>query len=413
MRSLAPVWLLVLLLALTGCSDRAGGNTPPKAPPAVPVTVGEAVQKVVPLQVMAVGTVQAYTSVGIKSQIAGQILTVHFKEGDEVRRGDLLFTIDPRPFEAAVRQAEATVAKDNANLKQAQATLERDQAQLENSRVQERRYRELLDRDLIAREQYDQLKTNWAAMEATVEADRAAVENTRAAIRADQAALDNARVNLGYTTIRAPIDGRAGSVLVQAGNVVKGNDDNPIVVINQVHPIYLSFAVPEQHLENIKKYRAQGPLKVEARLPNRPEPLATGELTFVNNTVDPGTGTIQLKATFANRGDALWPGQFLDAVLTLTSQSAIVVPSQAIQPGQKGPYVFVVKADQTVESRAVQPGARLGPETIVMSGLGPGEQVVTDGQLRLVPGAKVEVKPPVAAPPASPAPASPATGKRP
>ncbi len=411
MRILQRAWLLVLLLVLASCSDRAGGNTPAKAPPAVPVTVGEVVQKVVPLQVIAVGTVQAYTSVGIKSQIAGQILTVHFKEGDEVRRGELLFTIDPRPYEAALRQAEATVAKDIANLKQAQATLERDQAQLENSRVQERRYRELLGRDLIAREQYDQLKTNWAAMEATVDADRAAVENARAAIRADQAALDNARVNLGYTTIRAPIDGRAGNVLVQAGNVVKGNDDNPIVVINQVHPIYLSFAVPEQHLDNIKKYRAQGALKVEARLPNRPEPLATGELTFVNNTVDPGTGTIQLKATFANRDDALWPGQFLDAVLTLTSQSAIVVPSQAIQPGQKGPYVFVVKADQTVENRAVQPGARLGAETMVTSGLGPGERVVTDGQLRLVPGAKVEVKPPAAS--ATPAPPSPATGKRP
>jgi multidrug efflux system membrane fusion protein len=261
------------------------------------------------------------------------------------------------------------------------------------SRIQERRYRELLQRELIAREQYDQLKTNFAAMEATVEADRAAAENARAAISADQAALDNTRLNLGYTTIRAPIDGRAGNVLVQAGNVVKGNDDNPTVVINQVHPIYLSFAVPEQFLGDIKKYRAQGPLKVQARLPNRLEPIATGELTFINNTVDPGTGTIQLKATFTNADNALWPGQFLDAVLTLTSQQAIVVPSQAIQPGQKGPYVFVVTHDQTVENRPVQPGARLGAETLIVSGLQAGERVVTDGQLRLRPGAKVDVKP--------------------
>ena len=384
--------LLALLLALPACSDRAGGNTPPKAPPPVPVAAGPVVQKVVPAQVIAVGNVQAYTSVGIKSRVAGQVLKVHFKEGDDVRRDDVLFTIDPAPFEAAVRQAEATVAKDAANLKQAQATLERDQAQLDMARIQERRYRELLGRELIAREQYDQLKTNFAAMEATVDADRASVENTRAAISADQAALDSARLNLGFTTIRAPIDGRAGSVLVQAGNIVKGNDDNPIVVINQIHPIYLSFAVPEQFLGDIKKYRAERQLKVEARLPNRTEPIASGDLTFINNTVDPGTGTIQLKATFNNADNALWPGQFLDAVLTLTSQQAIVVPSQAIQPGQKGPYVFVVKEDQTVENREVQPGARLGAETIIASGLKPGERVVTDGQLRLRPGARVDVK---------------------
>ncbi|PYN59024.1 MAG: efflux RND transporter periplasmic adaptor subunit [Candidatus Rokuibacteriota bacterium] len=385
-------FLLALLLALPACSDRAGGNTPPKAPPPVPIAAGPVVQKIVPVQVIAVGNVQAYTSVSIKSRVAGQVVKVHFKEGDDVRRGDVLFTIDPLPFEAAVRQAEATVAKDMANLKQAQATLERDQAQLNNARVQEARYRELLGRELIAREQYDQLKTNFAAMEATVDADRAAVENARASISADQAALDSARLNLSFTTIAAPIDGRAGSVLVQTGNVVKGNDDNPIVVLNQIHPIYLSFSVPEQFLGDIKKYRALGLLKVQARLPNRVEPIATGDLTFINNTVDPGTGTIQLKATFTNADNVLWPGQFLDAVLTLTSQEAIVVPSQAIQPGQKGPYVFVVKDDQTVDSRQVQPGTRLGAETIIVSGLQPGERVVIDGQLRLRPGTKVDVK---------------------
>ncbi len=181
-------------------------------------------------------------------------------------------------------------------------------------------------------------------------------------------------------------------MLVQTGNVVKGNDDNPIVVLNQIHPIYLSFSVPEQFLGDIKKYRALGLLKVQARLPNRVEPIATGDLTFINNTVDPGTGTIQLKATFTNADNVLWPGQFLDAVLTLTSQEAIVVPSQAIQPGQKGPYVFVVKDDQTVDSRQVQPGTRLGAETIIVSGLQPGERVVIDGQLRLRPGTKVDVK---------------------
>jgi multidrug efflux system membrane fusion protein len=222
------------------------------------------------------------------------------------------------------------------------------------------------------------------------------VENARAALQAAQANIDNARLQLGYTTIRAPIDGRTGNLLVQNGNILKANDDNPIVVINQVHPIYVSFAVPEQHLGDIKKYRAAGTLKVVARPPRQQEALATGELTFVNNSVDQTTGTIQLKATFGNADNVLWPGQFVDVLLLLTSRTAIVVPSQAIQPGQQGPYVFVVKPDQTVESRQIVPGTRLGAETIVEQGLKPAERVVTDGQLRLVPGARIEVRPPKA-----------------
>ena len=200
-------------------------------------------------------------------------------------------------------------------------------------------------------------------------------------------------LQLAYTTIQAPIDGRTGNVMVQVGNVVKGNDDSPIVVINQVHPIYVSFSVPEQHLGDIKKYRAEGSLRVEVRPPHQTQTLATGALTFINNAVDQTTATIQLKATFPNTDNALWPGQFVDVVLTLTSRAAIVVPSQAIQAGQQGPFLFVVKADQTVESRPVVVGTRLGAETIVEQGLRAGELVVTDGQLRLVPGARVEIKP--------------------
>jgi membrane fusion protein, multidrug efflux system len=374
------------------------------------------------VQVSAVGNVQGLTTVGVKSQIAGQILKVHFKEGDEVRQGDLLFSIDRRPLEAALRQAQANVTRDTAGLRQAEAALvqrraevqqseanlARDVAQMDNARVQEQRYRELMDRELIAREQYDQIRTNSAAMDATVRADRAAVENAKASalaaqaavdnakavISADEAAVDNARVQLGFTTIRAPMDGRTGSIFVQAGNVVKGNDDNPLVVIIQVHPIYVTFAVPEQYLNDIKRYRAVGPLRVEA-FPDRTKPPARGEVTFLNSTVDATTGTIQLKATFANTDNALWPGQFLDVMLTLTTQpNAIVVPTQSIQPGQQGSFVFVVKADSTVESRRVEPGRRLERETIVDKGLAAGEQVVTDGQLRLRPGTKVEVKNP-------------------
>ena len=387
-------WALAASLLLAGCSDNASGKPARSAQaPAVPVTAGDAVEKTVPVQLTAVGNAQAYTSVGIKSQVAGQIVQVHFKEGQDVRKGDQLFTIDPRPFEAALRQAEAALLQRQAEVQQALANLERDAAQLENTRVQERRYRDLVQRELIAREQYDQLRTNWAAMEATVQADRAAIENAKASARAAQALVDNARLQLAYTAIHAPIDGRTGNIMVQLGNVVKGNDDNPIVAINQVHPIYVSFAVPEQYLTDNKRYRAAGLLSVEARPPHQTQTLATGELTFINNAVDQTTAMIQLKATFANADNALWPGQFVDVVLTLTRRTAIVVPSQAIQAGQQGPFVFVVKPDQTVESRPVVPGTRLGAETIIEQGLRAGERVVTDGQLRLVPGAKVEVKP--------------------
>jgi len=380
------------ILLLAGCSDNAAGKARVQVP-LVPVTVSDVIERTVPVELTAVGNAQPFTSVGIKSQVNGQIVEVRFKEGQDVRRDDLLFVIDPRPFEAALRQAEAALGQRQAEVQQSQANLERDLAQLQNAKVQEGRYRDLVDRELIAREQYDQLRTNWAALEATVQADRAAVENAKAATRAAQANVDSARLQVAYTTIRAPIDGRTGNLLVQNGNIVKANDDNPIVVINQVHPIYVSFAVPEQHLPDIKKYyRAAGALRVMTRLPRQRETLATGDLTFVNNSVDQTTGTIQLKATFANTDNALWPGQFLDVSLVLTSRAAIVVPSQAIQPGQQGPYVFVVKPDQTVESRQIVLGTRLGAETIIEQGLRAAERVVTDGQLRLVPGAKIEIR---------------------
>jgi membrane fusion protein, multidrug efflux system len=386
---------LAAVLLLAGCSDNAAGKARVQVPP-VPVSVSDVLEKTLPVQLTAVGNAQPYTSVGIKSQVSGQIIEVRFKEGQDVRKGDLLFVIDQRPFEAALRQAEAALGQRQAEVQQAQANLERDLAQLENAKVQERRYRDLVDRELIAREQYDQLRTNWAALEATVQADRAAVDNAKASTRAAQANVDSARLQLAYTTIRAPIDGRTGNLLVQSGNLLKGNDDNPIVVINQIHPIYVSFAVPEQYLADIKKYYAARSLRVLARQPRQEQTLATGELSFVNNTVDQTTATIQLKATFANTDNTLWPGQFLDVSLVLTTRTAIVIPSQAIQPGQAGPYVFVVKPDQTVESRRVVPGTRLGAETIIEQGLRAAERVVTDGQLRLVPGAKIEVRAPKA-----------------
>jgi multidrug efflux system membrane fusion protein len=421
MMAWAPLAALVLALALGGCSDRASG-TPAKtaAPPPVPVAAAEATEKPVPLDIAAIGNVQAFTTVGVKSQVGGQVVQVHFTEGRDVRQGDLLFTIDPRPFEAAVRQAEATVGRDMAQLRQAEAALTqrtaeiqqalanlaRDTAQLENARAQERRYRELVEKELIAREQYENFRTQMSAMEATVGADRAAVdnakaaalaaeagvENARAVIKANQAVVDNAKLQLGYTAIRAPMAGRTGNLLVQAGNVVKANEGDPMVIIAQVRPIYVSFAVPEHHLAGIARHQTREGLAVRAMPPGGPK-AAVGRLTFINNVVDATTGTIQLKGTFDNDDSTLWPGQYVDVVLTLATEQAITVPAEAVQSGQQGPFVFVVKPDLTVEPRPVQTGRRVDGRIIVVRGLAAGERVVTDGQLRLVPGAKVDIKP--------------------
>ncbi len=394
------------------------------------MSASAAVTKSVPVQVRANGTVQAFSSVAVMSQVDGQILGVHFMEGQEVRKGELLFTLDQRPFEATLHQAEGNLGRDQAQLlqaeatlaqavaaeKQAEANLARDAAQYENAKVQERRYLELIRDGAISKEQYDQVHTAALAAQATIQADEAAVnnataqiraaqaagENIQAAIRADQAVVENARIQLGYTLIRSAMDGRTGNLLVHAGNTVKARDPaSAMVVINQIRPISVSFSVPEQYLAEIRKYRAAGNLKVDALIPGQEDRPIRDELTFVNNTVDPSTGTIQLKATFGNPDNRLWPGQFLNVVLTLTTEpNAVVVPSQAIQTGQQGPYVFVVKPDRTVETRPIAPGLTLDGETVVQNGLAPGERVVTEGQIRLVPGARVQIAPP--APPAPP-----------
>jgi multidrug efflux system membrane fusion protein len=415
-----PLCLLALALTAAGCSDRASGTPARSAAPPVPVRTAMATEKPVPLDITAIGNVQAFTTVGVRSQVGGQIVQVHFTEGRDVKEGDLLFTIDPRPFEAAVRQAEATVGRDMAQLRQAEAALaqrraeiqqalanlERDTAQLEHARAQERRYRELVEKELIAREQYENFRTQMSAMDATVAADRAAVdnakaaalaaeagvENARAVIKANQAVVDNTRLQLAYTAIRAPMSGRTGNLLVQAGNVVKANEGDPMVVIAQIRPVYVSFAVPEQHLAALARYQTKEGLPVRATPPGGAS-SATGRLSFVNNVVDTSTGTIQLKGTFTNDDGALWPGQYVDVVLTLTTEQGVTVPAEAVQSGQQGPFVFVVKPDLTVEPRPVEPGRRVGGEIIVRRGLAAGERIVTDGHLRLVPGAKVDIKP--------------------
>jgi multidrug efflux system membrane fusion protein len=352
---------IALITFLTACSKKAG--SPPK--PLVPVTASTVIQKTVPVHIRAIGNVEAYSTVSVKSQIGGELIRVHFKEGEDVRKGDILFIIDPRPYESALKQAEANLAKDNA--------------QLENAREEVRRYAELVKKGYVAQEQYDKIRTNAAAFEATVNADRAMVEN--------------ARLQLKYCYIYSPITGRTGNLIANEGNLIKANADTSMVVINQIQPIYVTFSVPEQNLSEITRYMAEGKLKVEAFLSKEDMKPEQGVLTFIDNAVDLATGTIKLKGTFANKEKRLWPGQFVNAVLTLTSQpDAIVVPSQSIQTGQKGQYVFIIKNDLTVEDRPIIVGRTLNSETVIEKGLQSGEKVVTDGQLRLVPGAKVEIK---------------------
>ena len=383
---------LLLGAMLTGCDKATEQATAKSAPPGVPVTVADVVAREVPVQIRAIGNVQPLATVSVLSMMNGEVLKVHFSEGQEVATGALLFTIDPRQLQAALLQSQATLAQHQAMVKQAEANLAKDSAQLENARVEEKRYKRLVEGGFVAQEQYDQIRTTERTLTATIEADRAVIETTKAQVRADEAAVENARVQLSYTEIRAPIGGLTGNLLLHQGNVVKANDvGNPMVVINRIHPIYVTFSVPESQLAEIQRYRAAGELPVEAQVAGH---VVRGTLTFLNNTVDPSTGTIQLKATFANGENALWPGQFVNVALTLTRQAgALVVPSQAVQSGQKGAYVFVVKADQTVETRPVVPGSADGPDVVITSGLRAGERVVTDGQLRLAPGVRVDVKP--------------------
>ena len=332
------------------------------------MTVATAVKKDFPVLVRTIGTVEAFSTVTIKSLVPGQITKVAFREGQDVKKGDLLFEIDPVPYEVALKASEAALAKDLALR--------------ENAEKDAKRYGLLIEKDLIPREQYDQVTANLGALEATVKADEAQVEQSR--------------VRLGYCFIRSPIDGRTGNLSVNRGNIVKENDTK-LVVINQIVPIYVTFSVPEQRLSEIRRRQDAGSLPVEAILPGDQDGPIRGTLDFISNEVDRTTGTIQLKGRFANADRRLWPGQFVDVSLTLAVQpDAVLVPTQAIQTGQEGRYIFVVGPDQTAEMRPVTVGSSQGGDTVVEQGVQAGEQVVTDGQLGLVPGSRVEVKSPEA-----------------
>ena len=363
--ALAVVLVAGALVVYFSGDSRAREKPAAKGPAAAPVAVTAALQQSIPVRLQAIGNVEAYASVAVKSRVDGQILEVQFREGQEVKKGEILFKIDARPFEAAQRQAEAQAARDIAN---------RDQAA-----SQAMRYQELLDKNFVSKEAYAQYRTNAQTADATS--------------RGSQAALENARLNLEYTVIRSPIDGYVGRALLQAGNMVKANDTISLVVINQVKPVYVSFAIPEQRLADVRELMRKGPLTVEVSAPGSDKALAEGRIAFLDNAVDQTTGTIKVRAIFDNRDAALWPGQFYTVRVKLYDQdNAILVPSRAVQTGPSGQFVFVVKADMTVEIRKVVVDRSEGETAVLSSGtVAKGDQVVVRGALRLAPGAKVTV----------------------
>jgi membrane fusion protein, multidrug efflux system len=361
--------LAIIVAALGAAACSAGGGTPVQAPgsrgpAAVPVATSNVERKSMPLSLNVIGTAEAYSNVAVHAQITGSLTSVNFKEGDDVAKGQVLFTLDTRPLDAALQQAQAALARDEAQAAQAKSTAAR--------------YLDLQNRGIATKEQADQSATTAAALVATLESDRAAVEN--------------AKVQLQYATIAAPIAGRTGALIVHEGNLVRANDASPLVVINQVAPIYVSFGIPEGQLPSLRRYLAQGTVHVEAAGAGETT-ASSGRITFIDNAVDSTTGQIRIKASFPNEDHRLWPGQFVNIVVTLSTEpNAIVVPTVAMQSGQQGTYVFVVKPDMTVELRPVVTERQAQEETIVSNGLVADEIVVTDGQLRLVPGAKVSIK---------------------
>lgn len=376
------LFALSIGLAAAGCKQNENGppfgeKSTKGTRPSVPVVVARAETRDVPVQLRNIGNVEAYATVTVRSQITGQITKIDFVEGQDVKAGDVLFTIDPRPAQGALRQA--------------QADLRRDQAQLVTAKLEFERTKKLLESSIASRDDYDKAEATYRALEATV--------------MSDEATVSRAQVQVEFTTIRSPIDGRTGNLMVRAGNIVKAPDD-ALVTINQIHPIYVTFSVPEQDLPAIRRRMRDTKLEVQAQAPAQAEPATPastaaaldprGELTFIDNAVDVTTGRIKLKGTFDNRDSALWPGQFVQTTLILnTLSNAVVIPSQAVQTSQTGDFVFVVKSDSTVQKHPVTVGLSVGKMMVISAGIQGGDTVVIDGQMRLTDGSKVTLSAPV------------------
>jgi len=366
--------------------------------PPAPVTVAAAVTQDVPVYLDQIGKCVAREVVEIRPQVSGRIMNIHFADGADIKKGDLLFTIDPRPFQVSLQQAEANLAKDLALKKQAEAALARDRAQAKLGEAQARRYAQLNRQGVVSNEQFDQTQTNAEALTATVAADEAAVRNAEEAIKADEAAIENAKLQLSYCFIHSPIDGRAGQRLVDVGNLAAPGLAAPgagtsLLVIQRLDPIYADFTISQNDLSAVQRNMSQGALKAEVRLPDEPDKAVVGALTFVDNAVKDATGTVNLRATIANGDRRFWPGRFVNVRLVLSVlRGAVLIPATAPQMSAKGQFVYVVKDDSTAEMRPVTVGQKQGEMVVVEKGIAPGEKVVVNGQIGVTPGGKVLVE---------------------
>src|SRR6266542_824750 len=391
-RALPPIIVFCLICGSISVSSCQKQSPPQVQRPPAAVTVAAAVSQEVPVYLDEVGKCVAREVVSVLPQVSGAMTKIHFVDGATVRKGNLLFTIDPRPFEASLQQAQANLAKDTALKTQAEANLAKDIVGAKNAAVQARRYAELARQDAVTKEQTDEQKTNAESLEATVNADRAAVKSAEQGMEVDRANIQSARVQLSYCYIRAPIDGRAGHRLVDLGNVVSPTNTTPLLVIERLDPIYADFTVAQNDLSAVRQNMAQRTLKVEVRLPDQQEEMRAGALTFLDNTVQDQTGTVTLRATVSNTDRHLWPGQFVKVRLVLSTQSAVLVPAAAPQTSAKGPFVYVIKDDTTAELRPVKLGQRQGDSVVIQEGLNVGERVVVNGQLGVTPGGKVRIE---------------------
>ncbi|HPO14499.1 MAG TPA: efflux RND transporter periplasmic adaptor subunit [Candidatus Hydrogenedentes bacterium] len=384
--------ILAAMMLLGACTKEQNSGKPPLGAAKAPVRVATVERRSVPVALHTIGAVEAYSTIAVRAQVGGELLTDHFKEGDVVEQGQRLFSIDPRPYEVALKQAEANLDKAKAQAEQAKATLSKDRAQANNAQTELKRSETLLPKKMVSQEEHDQVQTNAQALQDAVLADEAAVQSAVESIRAAEAAIDDAKLRLEYCEIQSPIRGRTGSLQIHPGNLVKANDTTPLVTITQTEPIYVTFTLPEKHLSEVRKQMESGSLEVSAVLPGEENAPITGRLSFIDNTVNQATGTIRMKAVFENKDSRLWPGQFAEVRIQIAVlEKAVVAPSQAIQAGQMGAYAYVVKADLTVELRDVKTGESVDGMTVILEGLQPDETVVTDGQVRVKPGAAVSI----------------------